>query len=174
MVTQSSLSSRRWYNVSGTCSYRNRSKCFRPAARIFSAGRATYGYKVGNRHFFDTVMVHVPGMAGKIAAKARGKSLGRPRTPEPLVAQIESLAKTIQKLVESTGTIRDNATELSASGDDLTAKSQDQARSFEATAQELSTLSTSVANTADQAQDTSQLVSNMQKTMNIPDAMDEE
>ena len=34
--------------------------------------------------------------AGMQAAKARGKSLGRPRTPGPLVAQIESLARTTE------------------------------------------------------------------------------
>ncbi|KAA3620560.1 MAG: glycine dehydrogenase (aminomethyl-transferring) [Proteobacteria bacterium] len=44
-------------------------------ARIFAAGIKRNGYTVVNRHYFDTVMIHVPGLAGRIAAKARESNI---------------------------------------------------------------------------------------------------
>ncbi|MFT5112161.1 MAG: glycine dehydrogenase [Parasphingorhabdus sp.] len=44
-------------------------------SRIFAAGITHYGFKVINRHYFDTVMVHVPGLAEKMAAKAREQKI---------------------------------------------------------------------------------------------------
>ncbi len=40
-------------------------------ACIFAAGVKRNGYKLVHRHFFDTVLIHAPGQAGRIAARAR-------------------------------------------------------------------------------------------------------
>ena len=39
--------------------------------RIFATALSRNGYQLSHRHYFDTVKVHVPGLAGKIAARAR-------------------------------------------------------------------------------------------------------
>ncbi len=43
--------------------------------RVFAAGISRKGYKIVNRHYFDTLLIHVPGLAGKISAKARESRL---------------------------------------------------------------------------------------------------
>ncbi len=44
-------------------------------ACVFDAGIKRNGYKVVNRHFFDTVLVKVPGLAGRLAARARESNI---------------------------------------------------------------------------------------------------
>lgn len=40
-------------------------------ARIFASAMSKNGYTVVNRYYFDTVLIKVPGLAGKLAARAR-------------------------------------------------------------------------------------------------------
>ena len=49
---------------------------------------------VGTMAELESSLIRERVTAGMKAAKSRGKHLGRPRTPEPLVVQIERLAKT--------------------------------------------------------------------------------
>lgn len=44
-------------------------------ACIFARGLKRHGYKLVNRHFFDTVLVRVPGLANRIAARARESNI---------------------------------------------------------------------------------------------------
>ena len=44
-------------------------------AAIFAAGLRANGYEVVNDHYFDTVLIHVPGLAGRLAARARESNI---------------------------------------------------------------------------------------------------
>ncbi len=44
-------------------------------ACIFARGLKRHGYKVVNRHYFDTILVRVPGLANRIAARARESNI---------------------------------------------------------------------------------------------------